>query len=170
VNRCLRLFTPLVPVAMPLVLAAALLPQAALAALHAGDPAPPFALPRAPSGSLSLASLKGKPVYLNFFASWCAPCNDEAPTVVALYKKYHPHGLVTVGVDEQEDASRGLEFAKKFGLPYAIVVDEDGKMGSAYGAIYLPIHVFIDRRGNISTYRIGQMDPGEIEAAIKKII
>lgn len=154
---------------LPFVLAAAFLPPAAAAALHAGDAAPGFELPRTSGGSLTLASLKGKPVYLNFFASWCAPCNEEAPSVVHLYKKYHARGLVTVGVDEQEDRAKALEFAKKYGLPFAVVID-DGKMGSSYGAIGLPVHVFIDREGKISTYRLGIMDAAEIEAAIKKAL
>ena len=155
--------------ALSFAIAAAALPLAATAAPHAGDAAPAFDLPRTSGGSLSLASLKGKPIYLNFFASWCAPCNEEAPSVVRLYKKYHARGLVTVGVDEQEDRAKALEFAKKYGLPFPVVID-DGKMGSSYGAIALPVHVFIDRQGKISTYRLGEMEPAEIEAAIKKAL
>jgi cytochrome c biogenesis protein CcmG, thiol:disulfide interchange protein DsbE len=147
------------------------LPLVALAAPKAGEPAPAFSLPRVDApGTQTLAALKGKPVYLNFFASWCGPCNDEAPSIVGFYKKYHPKGLMTVGVDESEDKSKALEFAKKFGAPYEIVLDADGKMGAAYGAIGLPVHIFVDRRGTISTYRLGEMTPGEIEAAIKKIV
>ncbi len=151
------------------VLFAASMPALALAVPHAGDPAPPFTLPRASGGSVSLASLKGKPVYLNFFASWCAPCNEEAPAVVRLYKEYHPKGLVTLGVDYEEESAKALGFGKKYGAPYPLLLD-DGKMGSDYGVLALPVHVFIDRHGKISTYRLGEMDPGEIEDAIKKIL
>jgi peroxiredoxin len=157
-------------VAMTALLGAMLVPGVAQAALHAGDPAPAFNLPRVGGGTLSSASLKGKPVYLNFFAWWCAPCNEEAPSVVQLYKKYHPRGLVAVGIDEQEDPSHAADFVKKYGVPFAAIVDADGTMGSAYGAIGLPVHVFIDRSGKISTYRLGEMEPAEIEAAIQKIL
>ncbi len=153
------------------VLAALVVPAVAEAALHPGDTAPAFDLPRVGAGgSLSLAGLAGKPVYLNFFASWCAPCNDEAPTIQSLSKKYRARGLVTVGIDEQEDPSKGVEFLKRHGLPYPAVSDESGKMGEAYGVFGLPVQVFIDRQGRISTYRIGAMEPAEIEAAIRKIL
>jgi cytochrome c biogenesis protein CcmG/thiol:disulfide interchange protein DsbE len=137
---------------------------------HPGETAPAFSLPKAAGrGNITLASLKGKPVYLNFFATWCVPCNEEAPSVVELYKKYHGRGLVTLGVNELENRKKALEFAKKFSLPFDVVVD-DGPMGKNYGVLGMPVHVFIDRLGKISTYRLGQMNPGEIESAIKKIL
>lgn len=141
----------------------------ALAVPHAGDAAPAFTLPKAAGGGVTSASLRGKPTYLNFFASWCAPCNEEAPSVAALYGKYHPRGLAIIGVDEQEDKSKALGFARKYNWPFAIVVD-DGEMGKNYGALALPVHIFIDKRGKISTYRWGEMKPSEIEDAIKKIL
>ena len=147
---------------------AAALPLAASAAPRAGDTAPDFTLKRDTSGSLSLSSLRGKPVYLNFFATWCAPCNEEAPSVVSLEHKYRPKGLVVLGVDEVEDAAKAKRFAAKYKMPFAVVLD-DGPMGKDYGVIALPVHVFIDRAGKISTYRLGEMSPSEIEAAIKKI-
>lgn len=156
----------------PFALVAGLLAATAAPALavpHAGDDAPAFALPKANGGTVALAKYKGKPLYVNFFASWCGPCNDEAATVGALYGKYRAKGLQTVGVNEQEDANKALGFAKKYKWPFAVAVD-GGDMAKAYGVVALPVHVFIDRHGKISTYRLGQMSPGEIEDAIKKIV
>ncbi len=139
------------------------------AAPHAGDVAPAFSLPRAGGGTISLARLKGKPVYLNFFASWCGPCNEEAPAVGDLYKKYRGRGLTVVGVNYLEDKGSALGFARKYAWPFAIGLD-DGEVGKDYGVFGLPVHVFIDKNGKVSTLRYGEMEPADIEDAIKKIL
>jgi len=142
---------------------------AARAALHAGDAAPEFALPTTSGGSVSSARLKGKPLYVNFFASWCGPCNEEAPAVGTLYKKYHARGLTVVGIDYLEDKASAVGFAKKYGWPFLIGID-DGSAGEKVGLFGLPVHVFIDKSGKVSTVRYGEMDAPDIEAAIKKIL
>lgn len=138
---------------------------------RAGQPAPPFTLPRAAGGgTFSLASLRGKPVYLNFFASWCSPCAEETPWLVNFYNEYRSRGLVTIGVDELEDAKKALAFARQHGVTYPVGHDDDGAMGKDYGVIAMPVHVFIDRQGRVSTFRLGEMTSAEIETAIKKIL
>ena len=87
-----------------------------------------------------------------------------------LYRTYHKRGLAIVGVDELEDKTKAAGFAQKYGWPFAIALDDDGSLGRTYGAIGLPVHIFIDKRGKISTYRLGEMEPSEIEDAIKKIL
>jgi peroxiredoxin len=151
------------------LLAAASVPALAAGPLHKGDIAPAFTLPRVTGGTLSFASLHGKPVYLNFFATWCAPCNEEAPSVVSLESKYRSKGLVVLGVDEQEGTAKAKGFADKYKIPFKVVID-DGPMGKDYGVLALPVHVFIDKQGKISTYRLGEMSPSEIEAAMRKIL
>ncbi len=142
----------------------------ALGAVHGGDALPALSVPNASGGTLTSSAYRGKPLYVNFFASWCGPCNDEAPAIKAFYQKYRKRGLAVVGINELENAATAREFAKKYRWPFAVGVDADGNALSPYQAIGLPVHVFVDRRGKISTYRNGQMDPDEIEAAIKKIL
>ncbi len=156
--------------AMLALLLAPAWPASAAGPLHSGDTAPAFTLPRLGNGTVSLASLHGKPVYLNFFATWCGPCNDEAPSVVSLEKTYRGRGLVVMGVNEQETAAKAKSFVDKFHIPFVVLLDGNGKMGGDYGVIAMPVHVFIDRNGKVSTYRLGEMNPSEIEAAIKKIV
>ncbi len=157
------------------VLGAALLaacadPVAALAVPRVGQSAPALSLPTVNGKILTLASLKGRPVYLNFYATWCAPCNDEAPTIGKLSAKYKPRGLTVLGVNELESPQKAREFLTKYHLAYEAVVDSDGVAGKDYGALGLPVHIFIDRSGVVRTYRLGEMNPEEIEAAIKSIL
>jgi cytochrome c biogenesis protein CcmG/thiol:disulfide interchange protein DsbE len=149
-----------------------LIPAAALAIPLPGRPAPAFSLP-SPSGKpVSLEALKGKPVYVNFFASWCGPCNEEAPSIGKLRAQYGKRGLQVVGIDELDAPGQAAAFQKKHGNPYALVaIDDNGAVGKSYHAsVAMPVHVFIDRRGIVKTFRLGEMNPGEIEAAIKDAI
>lgn len=153
-----------------IVALAVLAPTAALAITKTGQPAPALALSTSTGKPFTLSSLKGKAVYLNFFASWCGPCNEEAPAIGRLSAKYKARGLTVVGVNELESAQKAGEFLKQYHLPYGAVLDSDGKTGRDFGAIGLPMHVFIDRKGVVKTSRLGEMSPQEIETAIKGIL
>ncbi len=143
-------------------------PAAALAVPQVGKAPPPFSLPGPGGKSVALDALRGKPVYVNFFASWCGPCNAEAPSIGKLRAQYAKRGLQVVGIDELDAPGQAEAFQKKYAGPYGLVaIDGDGAIGKKYGAIAMPVHVFIDRRGIVKTYRVGEMNPVEIEAAIK---
>ena len=134
-----------------------------------GQLAPAWSLPLSSGGTLTSASLLGKPVYLNFFATWCPPCNDEAPSVDKLARKYKAAGLVVVGVDEAENASKAQLFKTEHHLSYPAVVDNT-VLRDAYAVNGLPVHVFIGRDGVLQNVVVGQMDPAAIDAALKKIV
>ncbi len=145
-------------------------PLAASANVRAGDRAPALSLPATTGKPLALSGYTGKPVYLNFFASWCPPCNSEAPSVGKLAARYAKQGLTVIGVDEYEGATKAQGFLTQYHLPYPAVLDSDGAVYRAYGGIGLPVHVFIDRTGKIKLIRQGEMSPAEIEAAIKSVL
>jgi cytochrome c biogenesis protein CcmG/thiol:disulfide interchange protein DsbE len=152
-----------------LAAALSLVPAAALAVPRVGQPAPALSLP-SPDGksTVSLAGLRGKPVYVNFFASWCGPCNVEAPSIAQLRGKYAKRGLQVLGIDELDPPGKATDFQKKYGAPYTLVgVDESGATGRTFGTVAMPVHVFIDRKGVVRIFRIGEMNAGEIETAIK---
>lgn len=136
---------------------------------HVGQQAPDFTEPTAPTGSLSFASLRGHPIYLNFFATWCGPCNEEAPSIEKLQEQYGAQGLRVVGIDVLEDAAKAEGFKKEYHLTYPAVVD-DGKLRDAYRINGLPVHAFIDRNGTIRNIVIGQMSPDEIRTNILSLL
>jgi thiol-disulfide isomerase/thioredoxin len=157
---------------LPLLVAAVLaLAAPALAIPRPGDAAPPFSLRTDEGKTISSATLAGKPVYLNFFATWCGPCRVETPSIVALSKKYAARGLRVVGVDVGENAGKAQGFAHDFSVPYALAIDPDSTTRATYGGgLYFPLHVFIDAKGIVRMYHPGEMSASDIEAAIAHIL
>jgi cytochrome c biogenesis protein CcmG/thiol:disulfide interchange protein DsbE len=137
---------------------------------HVGRIAPNWTEPTASGTKLSLASLRGKVVYLNFFATWCPPCNQEAPWINALQKKYAARGVQVVGVDELEGVKQAQAFVRKYGLIYPAVVDSDGTIGSQYEVNGLPVHVFIRRNGMVAKIVIGEMSKAQIISDIRGLL
>ncbi len=132
-------------------------------------PAPDWTQPLSTGGTLTLSSLRGKPVYLNFFATWCPPCKDEAPYINTLQKQYASRGLQVVGVDELESAPQAESFRKQFHLVYPAVVD-NGTLQAQYLINGLPVHVFIGRDGVIRKIVAGEMAHAEILRAVRSIL
>jgi cytochrome c biogenesis protein CcmG, thiol:disulfide interchange protein DsbE len=136
---------------------------------HVGQPAPEWKEPAVPSGTLSLASLHGKAVYLNFFASWCPPCNEEAPTLNALQKQYGSRGLQIVGIDVLENAGKAEQFRSAHRLDYPAVVD-DGTLRNQYDVNGLPVHVFIDRSGVVRDVVVGELSATDMRSHVLKLL
>ncbi len=140
----------------------------ALAVPRSGDHAPALTLVDTSGKLVTLAALVGKPVYLNFFATWCGPCRVETPSIVELSKKFP--AVRVIGIDVGESASKANGFAHDYNVPYTLAVDPDTTTRSSYGGgVYFPIHVFIDKRGVVKTYRPGEMSAAEIAAALSAV-
>jgi cytochrome c biogenesis protein CcmG/thiol:disulfide interchange protein DsbE len=115
-----------------------------------GSPAPAFSLRRLDtSGTLALASLRGKPVVLNFWASWCVPCKGEATMLEAAWQQYRSRGVVFVGIDWHDVKSDARTFLEHHGVTYPTVLDGSGSTTDHYGVVGVPETYFIDRRGRL---------------------
>jgi cytochrome c biogenesis protein CcmG/thiol:disulfide interchange protein DsbE len=117
--------------------------------------APAFTLPRLDrDGTLSLASLRGKAVVVNFWASWCVPCAEEAPVLEETWQRHRGDGLVVLGIDFNDLRPDALGFMRKHGVTYPIVYDRQGELVAKFGATGVPETFFVDRRGRLVGRRV----------------
>jgi cytochrome c biogenesis protein CcmG/thiol:disulfide interchange protein DsbE len=121
--------------------------------------APELTLPRlgAP-GRASLEDYRGKVVVLNFWASWCAPCRDEAPVLERWHKRIEGQGGTVLGVDALDADDDAREFVKRFGITYPNVRDVSGENLRPFGIAAYPETFVIDRRGRIAALVRGPVD------------
>ena len=118
-------------------------------------------------GTFDLATTKGKPTVVNFFASWCGPCNQEAPELVA-FAKAHPDVQV-VGVATNDKPFDSQSFVNKYGLTYPVVMDLDGSIGNAWGVTGIPATFFIDKNGSVQAAIVGASTQAQFEAKLASI-
>ena len=120
---------------------------------------------------VKLSDFKGKVVLLNFWATWCPPCREEIPDLIALQKQYAPQGLVVIGVSVDRGGSAGVQaFAKRMKINYPVVMGNE-KTAAAYGDFdVIPTTFFINRQGEIAGQRQGAADEATFAAEIKPLL
>ena len=140
-----------------------------------GKMAPAFTLPVAANGKgagtgaaeqMSLADLKGHPVILDFWASWCGPCAMEAPVLARLARRYESKGLVVVGVNASDPAGVIKQYATQKGLSYPMLLDAGNDVFESYGVKSMPSLVILDKEGKVMAYLVGTVD----EASLDEIV
>jgi Thiol-disulfide isomerase and thioredoxins len=143
-----------------------------LAPVMRGKQAPAFALTSLDGKKVSLADYKGRPVLVNFWATWCGPCKVEMPWFEEFRKQYAAQGFEILGLTDDADAGKETiaKVAGKAGVSYPILLT-DGKVQSAYGGLdVLPMSFYVDRNGVIVEQTAGLGSKDQIEANIKKTI
>ena len=133
-------------------------------------PAPAFTLTRFDGSVLRLEDLRGKAVFLNFWASWCPPCQFETPTIRALDGKYRDRGLVIVAVQVQQTVDAGRTYAARYGLRYTIGADVTGAVFHAYHVFALPTQFFIDPNGVLRQVVNGPLSEARASQLIESIL
>jgi cytochrome c biogenesis protein CcmG/thiol:disulfide interchange protein DsbE len=144
----------------------------AAAKLRSGEHpvAPGFTLDRLDrSGALTLDSLRGKAVVINFWASWCRPCKEEAPLLQAAWRRLRSQGVVILGIDSEDASSKAREFLRKNGITYPNVRDGSGRLArDAYGLTGYPETFFVAPDGRIVHHIAGQIhDEADLEDGVE---
>ena len=133
-----------------------------------GRPAPDFALKEVATGRvIDLAQLRGKPVVLNFWATWCGPCWEEHPTLVANARALQPN-IQFLGVVFQDTPDKIQNFLNQRGQAYPTVVDDAGKTAIAYGVGGVPETFFLDKNGTIRAKYVGPLDSSLLQSNLQK--
>ena len=140
-----------------------------------GAAAPAFTLRRLEgTGHVSLASLRGKAVVLNFWASWCDPCKSEAAVLERDWARYRSRGVVFVGVDYHDLASDARRFVAAHGLTFTMLQDGSGSVTGSYGISQVPETYVLDRQGRIVAHLAGPLTDrgfaGRFRTAIAKAV
>jgi cytochrome c biogenesis protein CcmG, thiol:disulfide interchange protein DsbE len=132
---------------------------AAAASRGERPPAPDFTLERLDrEGELSLSELRGKAVVVNFWASWCAPCKDEAPVLERVWRENRARGLVVVGYDAQDFRRDARAFLRRFDLTFPVVYDGPGNNLADWGVTGFPETFVVDRRVRVVDAIVGAVD------------
>jgi len=137
--------------------------------------APAFVLPvihnGEPGSRLELSALKGSPVLIDFWATWCGPCNMQTPILDRLSRRYEGKGLKVVGINViDDDAGLARRYAQAKGLSYPIVVDDKGLTQREYDVRGLPSLILIDREGRIVHQTSGLVDEATLDRMIRETL
>ena len=136
-----------------------------------GKPAPSFDAPRLGSrGRLALSSYGGRVRVVNFWATWCAPCKAETPTLEKFWRRYKGRGVVFVGVDYNDVSSDALRFARRRRLTYPMVRDPSGAIATRYDVAAVPETFVIGKRGELVEHFIGSIDSGDEKSTFARTL
>lgn len=135
-----------------------------------GHSAPDFEMRYADGRRLRLSDLRGQPVLINFWASWCGPCRVEMPELIEAYRAHRAEGLEIIAVNVQEESAVAQAFAAEVGMPFQIVIDPAGDISRRYQVRNLPSSIFIDREGVIRARWMGILNGEQLQKHLREIL
>ncbi len=145
--------------------------SAGAALFHVGEPAPPLIVAQVGGGTIDLAKLKGKPVWVNYMGTYCPPCQDEFPLMNGFAARYQDTGLVILAIDVKEDEGTVANFATLMNAVFPLGLDSDGAYADAWDAsAALPMHFWIDAAGVIRYGAAGGIGPEVMAAGLQTIL
>ena len=135
-----------------------------------GRAAPTFRLVSLAGTTIDLAGLRGQPVVVNFWASWCIPCREEAPLLRSATERYAAQNVAFLGIVYQDSAASAQAFVDRYAVPYPSLLDPDGRTALDYGVYGVPETFFIATDGTIRAKQIGQLDVASLERGIAEAL
>jgi len=139
--------------------------------VRVGELAPDFQAQNLDGHTISLSDLRGKPVLLNFWATWCPPCREEMPYLQQIYEEWSGEGLIVLAVNIGESPATVEEFAQVYNLTLPILLDINGEAAQVYNVTAFPTTFFVDRDGIVRKKVIGAFRGKEqIEEYLTEII
>jgi peroxiredoxin len=160
---------------LSLVLAAQSLAAVSLTSqtpLRQGSVAPAFTLPTLAGSPANLSDYKGRPVLINFWASWCTPCRSEMPDIVAAYRAHQDTGLevLAINLTDQEGMKDVRKFAAEFQMPFPVLLDEKGRVRRLYALVGVPTSVFVGSDGVVRLVNPGPITDEALERGLAEIL
>ena len=146
-------------------MAALAVPAYFASALAIGQPAPDFVAQTIHGEPVALQNYRGRPVVLNFWATWCVPCRQELPVLQAAYEAYQETGLVILAISQDTDEHHDLvrAYVTTQGLTFPALRDPQGSVAAQYNVILLPSTIFINPSGTITSTHFGPMTRMQID-------
>jgi cytochrome c biogenesis protein CcmG/thiol:disulfide interchange protein DsbE len=158
------------PIILLAVLAAMLALRGGTSPTAIGSQAPDFSVTDLEGNPIQLAELRGRPVIVNFWASWCVPCVDEFPVLRDAHARYADDGLMVVGIVYQDRSQAAASFMSRHDATWAAAADPDGRVAEAYGVIGPPETFLIGRDGTIAARALGQFTAAWLDEKVAAIM
>ena len=140
------------------------------AALQVGQPAPEFQLTTFAGDTVSLSELRGQVVVVNFFASWCNPCRQEAPDLEQTWREYEGQGGQFLGIAYKDARSKAQAFLAEFDTTYPSALDPGSRVSRAYGVTGVPETYIIDQEGLLVRHVLGAVSAAQLRQEIDTIL
>ena len=135
-----------------------------------GEPAPEIDLETLDGGRVTLSSLQGRPVLVNFWATWCMPCREEFPLMVEAYSRHATEGLEILGVVHEDTPDGARDFAADMGAQWPMLLDSEDQAWSDYTGVGMPTSFFIDADGVVRAFSLGGFREEGLAAQLETIL
>ncbi|OGT29543.1 MAG: hypothetical protein A2W28_07205 [Gammaproteobacteria bacterium RBG_16_51_14] len=134
------------------------------------EPVPNFTLLLIDGKNFNLSDYKGKPILINFFASWCLPCREEMPALEKIAHEYKPKGVVFLGIAIDDTEEKMKNFIAKYGVTFPVGLDKTAAIQKSFGLYGIPTTYFIDKRGIINYFHSGSVTEELLQHELDKLL